>query len=62
MKVLITILFTIVAIVLFAFALHFAQYRKRKSGCCGGTAITADYTGKTCDEYQNKTCICDPNE
>ena len=35
------IIFTIVAIVFFAFALHISQYKKRKSGCCGGADIVA---------------------
>ena len=59
MKVLILILFAIVAFVLFLAALEFSQYRKRKSGCCGGAAFMAGYTGKTCEEDESKCCICE---
>jgi hypothetical protein len=59
MKLIIPILFTIVAIVFFAFALHISRYKKRKSGCCGGADIVAGYTGKTCDEDKSKSCICE---
>jgi hypothetical protein len=59
MKLIVSIIFAIVAIVFFAAALHFSQYIKRKSGCCGGADIVAGYTGKTCDEDKSKSCICD---
>lgn len=59
MKLIIPIIFTIVVIVFFVFALHFSQYKKRKSGCCGGADIDAGYTGKTCDENEGKSCICE---
>jgi hypothetical protein len=59
MKLLIPVLFAIVAFVLFAAALHFSQYKKRKSGCCGGAALMAEYTGKTCDKDQSKYCVCE---
>lgn len=58
MKLIIPILFTLAAIAFFVFALHISQYKKRKSGCCGGADIIADSTGKTCDEDDAKSCIC----
>jgi hypothetical protein len=40
MKILVPIIFTIVAMVLMAAALHFAKYKKRKqSGCCGAHEV-----------------------
>jgi hypothetical protein len=50
-----------VAIVFFAVALHFSQYKKRKSGCCGGGELLVDtkYAGKTCDEAESKSCVCE---
>jgi hypothetical protein len=60
MKFIIPIIVTIAAVVFMAAALHFSKYKKRKgSGCCGGGHITAGYTGKTCDEDDNKMCICE---
>jgi hypothetical protein len=59
MKLIVPIIFTIVAIVFFAFALHISRYKKRKSGCCGGGELLVDakYAGKACDEDENKSCI-----
>lgn len=59
MKLILPIIFAIVAIVFFAAALHFSQYKKRKSGCCGGADIVAGFTGKTCDEDESNSCICE---
>ena len=61
-KLLIPILFGIAMIVFFAFSLHFSKYKRRKSGCCGGGAVYAGYTGKTCDEGQDIICICEEKE
>jgi hypothetical protein len=60
MKLIIPIIFAIVAIVFFAAALHFSQYKKRKSGCCGGGELLVDakYVGKTCEDDESKSCIC----
>jgi hypothetical protein len=60
MKLILPIIFTIVAIVFFAVALHFSQYKKRKSGCCGGGELLVDtkYAGKTYDEAESKSCTC----
>ena len=62
MKLIIPIIFTIVAMVIMAAALHFSKYKKRGSGCCGGGTVSADYTGKTCDENNTKMCICEPGK
>ncbi|UCH95929.1 MAG: hypothetical protein JSV88_03540 [Candidatus Aminicenantes bacterium] len=59
MKLIIPIIFTIAAVVFFAFALHISKYKKRKSGCCGGVDIAVGYTGNTCDEDETKACICE---
>jgi len=59
MKLIITIIFVVVAIVFFAVALHFSQYKKRKSGCCCGADLTAGYSGKTCGEDESKSCGCE---
>jgi hypothetical protein len=59
MKLIIPIIFMIVAVVFMAAALHISKYKKRKgSGCCGGGQVTAGYTGKTCDEDDTKMCVC----
>jgi hypothetical protein len=60
MKLIVPIIFAIVMIVFFAFALYFSQYKKRKSGCCGGgkLLIDAKNAGKACDEDESKNCIC----
>ena len=63
MKLIIPIIFMIVAIVFMGAALYFSKYKKRKgSGCCGGSQLTAGYTGKACDEDDTKKCICEINE
>ena len=36
LKILIVTVFFIVAFSLMAMALHFAKWKKKKSGCCGG--------------------------
>ena len=59
MKLIIPIIFTIIAVGLMLGALHFSKYRKRKSGCCGGGDACLDKAGKTCDENTGKACICD---
>jgi hypothetical protein len=59
MKLIVLIVFTIVAIAFFAFALHISRYKKRKSGCGGGTDIAAGYSSKTCDKDESKSCICE---
>jgi len=59
MELIVPIIFTIVAIGFFAFALHISRYKKRKSGCCGGADIAAGYSNKTCDKDESKSCICE---
>lgn len=58
MKFIIPILFTIIAMVVMAAALHFSRYKKRGSGCCGGD-LPADYKGRICDKNDTQVCICD---
>ena len=58
MKVIIPILFSIVAMVVMAAALHFSRYKKRGSGCCGGDVPTG-YKGKICDKNETQICICE---
>ena len=59
MKIIIPIIFTMIAVGLMAAALYFSKYKKGKSGCCGGGDICIDQTAKTCDEDNSKICICD---
>lgn len=58
MKFIIPIIFTIIAMVVMAAALHFSKYKKRGSGCCGGD-IPANYNGEVCDKNDTQVCICD---
>lgn len=58
MKIIIPVIFTIIAIGLMLAALHFSKYKKRTSGCCGGHAC-GDHPDKTCDEDDSKSCTCE---
>jgi len=60
-KLLIPIIFALVLIGFFVFALHFSKYKKRGSGCgCGGGgAVYAGFKGKTCEEDKEQICICE---
>jgi hypothetical protein len=64
---LVILLFFLVAISLMLVGLHFSQYRKRASGCCGGGHCATDDDGKSLgnscydekvdfvEKYKNKT-------
>lgn len=52
LKIIIPIIFTIVALALFAGALHFAKYKKRPSGCCGAHEVCHHHKDK--DDAEEK--------
>lgn len=50
--------FFVVAILIFAFGLHFAEYKKRKdAGCCGGGSCSSDGSSGGC--YNSKSKFVD---
>ncbi|MCP4216817.1 MAG: hypothetical protein GY765_19355 [bacterium] len=52
MNILIPVVFGIVGFGLFAASLHFARYKRGKSGCCGTNACSVP-GGNTCDRHDD---------
>lgn len=59
MKIIIPVIFTIIAVGLMLAALHFSKYKKGKSGCCGGGDACIEKAAKCCDEDSGKVCTCE---
>ncbi len=60
MTFIIPLIITVVAMSAMAAALHFSQYKKRQSSCCGGGVCSVPNLPlpKSCGKAPNQSCDC----